>query len=80
MAIESITSAAVIAPTSVAASGNTIHRIVAVLLTVTAGQRTGSEAPPEVIPYRTVSELHNETSAGKAAISGVTIALVIVEA
>ena len=70
-------SAAAIAQMLVAASGNTIRRIVAVRLTAIAERRTGLEALLEVIPYRTGSELRNETLVDKAAISGATTGWVI---
>jgi hypothetical protein len=62
---------------SVAVSGNTIHRIVVVLLTVTAARQTGLAAPRAEIRCRTGSELRKETLADKAEISGVTIELAI---
>ena len=51
-----------------AVSGNTIRRIVVVLLTVTEERQTGLEALREEIRYRTASELRNETLADKAEI------------
>jgi len=63
----------------VAASGNTIRRIVAALLTVIEELQTGLEARREVILYRTASERRSETSVDKGAISGVMTASAIAE-
>ena len=61
---------------SVGVSGNTILRIVVVLLTVIVERQTGLAALREEILCRIGSELRNETLADKAEISGVTIASV----
>jgi len=71
--------AVVTAQTSVAASGNTILRIVAALHTVIEELPTGSGARREVILYRTASERPREISVDKGAISGVTTASAIAE-
>lgn len=60
---------------SVAASGNTILRIAVALRMVIVELQTGSEAVLAEIRWATASELRNETSVDKAAISGVTTAL-----
>ena len=62
-----------------AASGNTIRRIVAALHTVIEELQTGLEARREVILYRTASERRRETSVDKVAISGVMTASAIAE-
>jgi len=64
----------------IAESGNTIRRIVVVLLTETVGLRTGLEALPEVILYRIGNGQRKETLVDKAAISGATTVWAIVVA
>jgi hypothetical protein len=64
----------------IAESGNTIRRIVVVLHTAIAIPRTGLEAVPEVILYRTANAPRRETSVDKGAISGATTVWVIVVA